>query len=477
MYTPGGSGLPGSSGYVRPLSEVDAGHSTGTPFLIAGEVSEDFRARIEIDTQLDTYVFNDAAQNTAKHIIRATTQTLTVSGGYLTTNASSITTNNTGCSFLTYQFFPVTAGAELYAYFKLKFTGTWKATNTIIDVGFTGIPAATTPYAPTDGAYFRANSTGLIGVLNNNGTEVTTSVFRIASADGSVTTDWAPTIGTEYDCIVTIGENAVVFWLDQRDGNGYCLVGRLATAIASGRPCFSGAVQFGIREAIAGGAASAAMGAGIASYGISQGGFGQTRPIATQLAMMGASGAQGQQGHASLGSTALLTNSLAAGAGAAMTNTTAALGVGLGGQFSAQPTLAADTDGILCSYQNPAATNAITGRNLVVTGVWIDAVVTAAFTGGPVLYAYSLAWGHTAVSMATAEAATTKAPRRKPLGVQTFVVTAAVGAQPGGGRIFIPLDDVVVAPGQFIAVCAKNQGTVTSAGVICFQVGFSSHWA
>jgi hypothetical protein len=52
---------------------------------------------------------------------------------------------------------------------------------------------------------------------------------------------------------------------------------------------------------------------------------------------------QGQTGQ-TLGSTALYTNSQAAGAGAAMTNTTAALGSGLGGQFAALPTLAISTD-------------------------------------------------------------------------------------------------------------------------------------
>jgi hypothetical protein len=44
-------------------------------------------------------------------------------------------------------------------------------------------------------------------------------------------------------------------------------------------------------------------------------------------------GAQGQNG-GTMGSTALFTNSLACGAGVAPTNTTAALGSGLGGQFA-----------------------------------------------------------------------------------------------------------------------------------------------
>lgn len=461
------------SGYNRPMSEVDFGRSRGEAFLLAGEVSEDFRARVELDTQLDTYTFNDVLQNTSKHIYRTTTMTDTWAGGFLNTNASAITTINTGTLFLTYQYFPINAGAETYAYFKLKFTGTWAVTNTTIDVGFLGTPAVATPYAPTDGAYFRANSSGLFGVLNNNGTEDTTAAF-ISPITGLA---FAPTIGTEYDCIVTIGENAVVFWIDFRDGNGYAMAGRLTTPIGSGRPLLSASVQFGIRHAIGGSAASAVMGAAIASYGVSQGGYNFNRPIATQMTMMGASSAQGQSGHSALTSTALYTNSLAAGAGAAATNTTAALGSGLGGQFSVQPTLAAGTDGIIASYQNPAPSNVITGRQLIITGILIDGLVTTALTGGPVLYAWSLAWGHTAVSLATTEAATTKSPRRKALGFQGYPVTAAVGQQPVGGQLYIPLDDVVVNPGEFIQAVAKNLGTVTSAGVITCLVTFTGHWA
>ena len=49
-----------------------------------------------------------------------------------------------------------------------------------------------------------------------------------------------------------------------------------------------------------------------------------------------------------------------------MTNTTAALGTGLGGQFSALPTLAVNTDGIICSYLNPIPTSAIPGKQMVI---------------------------------------------------------------------------------------------------------------
>ena len=56
--------------------------------------------------------------------------------------------------------------------------------------------------------------------------------------------------------------------------------------------------------------------------------------------------------------------------------------------------LTANNDGKLITFQNPAGTINITGRNLVITGVTLDGVVSVVFVGGPVLYAFALAYGH-----------------------------------------------------------------------------------
>jgi hypothetical protein len=123
----------------------------------------------------------------------------------------------------------------------------------------------------------------------------------------------------------------------------------------------------------------------------------------------------------------------------------------------------------------PTGSTTQTPRSLIISGVWIDGIVSTAFTGGPVYYVYSLAFGHTTVSLATAEAATAKAPRRIPLGIQTYVVTAPVGTL--GQRIYTPFQQPIhVAPGEFVQVVAKNVGTVTSAGVICMSIGIDARW-
>ena len=186
-------------------------------------------------------------------------------------------------------------------------------------------------------------------------------------------------------------------------------------------------------------------------------------------------GYEGQAGGA-LGSTALYTNSLAAGAGAAATNTTAALGSGLGWQFSLLPTLTAGTDGIISSYQNPAGTAAVPGKCLYIRGVKIHGVVTTALTGGPVIGAFSAAYGHTSVSLATADGAGTKAPRRISIGIQCFAATAAVGTR-DDRELFLDLETpICVQPGEFFQVVMKNLGTVTTAGVITYLIYVDAYW-
>jgi hypothetical protein len=457
------------SGYVRPLSEVDAGRVTGAPYLLAGEVSEDYRNRVEVDTIFDSHTFHETAQFTGKHIYRNTTMTNTWAGSALNTNGSGITTINTGTLLQTYQHFPLLCGSNTYSYFNFAVTGTNFVTNTNVDIGlFTA--ATTTPFAPTDGSYIRINNTGIQGVSNFNGAEQTTAPFKVVDGGANFT----PTIGTFYDVIINNSWGRCVFWMDLRDGNGFTRVGELTYAAGAGLPSSVFRLPFSIRHAIGGTAASAVMGIKLGAYAVSQGGFQNTRSeLVTAGVVTG--GQQGQQGHTQ-GSLALYTNSLPPGAGAAMTNTTAALGVGLGGQFSCLPTLGAQIDGIVCSYQNPAPTAAIAGQTLIIKGVWIDGIVTTVLANtAPVVYMFALAYGHTAVSSSTAEAATTKAPRRIYLGMQQYGTNAAVLTQ--GARIFVPFDrPIPVNPGEFVAITAKNIGTVTTTGVITFAIGFDAGW-
>ena len=59
--------------------------------------------------------------------------------------------------------------------------------------------------------------------------------------------------------------------------------------------------------------------------------------------------------------------------------------------------------------------------------------------------------------------------------METFAATAAVGAL-GAGVYMAFQNPIVVNPGEFVAIAAKNMGVVTSAGVITVLVTFDCRW-
>lgn len=89
---------------------------------------------------------------------------------------------------------------------------------------------------------------------------------------------------------------------------------------------------------------------------------------------------QGMSG-STMGSLALYTNN-ANPVAAVPTNTTAALGSGLGGSFWETDTLAVNTDGIIMSYQVPVMSANLPSKRLSVRGVKINTFVQTALTGG-----------------------------------------------------------------------------------------------
>jgi hypothetical protein len=332
--------------------------------------------------------------------------------------------------------------------------------NQVIEFGLF-VPTTTT--APTDGAWFQWTSAGLIGVAAFNGATVQTGTLTAVNVANQF---------CAFDIIV--GAREVEFWRDD------VLLAILLIPSGQGTPFITTglpySVQFRNSNTVTGSPVPQLKVSGVEVDYID---FGTTPDVNQVQGWQGLHSSQGISG-GTMGTTALFSNSLAAGAGAAMTNTTAALGSGLGGQFSALPTLAVGTDGIVCSFQVPAGGINQTPRRISISQIRIQGGVTTILAGGPVLYAYSLAYGHTALSLATAETgsfvtATTKAARRIPLGFETYAATAAVGAVGGGVIVDFPVP-VIVNPGEFVAITAKNLGVVTTTGVITLLVTFNGSW-
>lgn len=443
---------PSRVGAIRMFSENDTGLKTGTPYLVSPETDDDYRLRIASEAIFDRETFNYAAQSTGKFNYRNTTMTNAWNAAGMSTNSGNITTITTGTQFSTYAEFPLIGASLLYCEIEGSFNAQ-PTTNTIIDFGMFR-PAITNPYAPADGIYFRLTSAGVFGVVNSNGTETQTGVF-----------DFAYNNNEKYQFIISIHQREVEFWI-----NGV-LYAALENPVGQGQPCMSASLPFSVRHAITGGAAGAALSFVLNNYAISIGGpnISQSASVLGQRVYGSYQGLSG----GTMGSLATYPNS-ANPTAAAPSNTalTANLPAGLGGQGAVIAAAAAATDGIWGSYQVPAGTANVQGRRLVVRGAYIDLVnLGAAVATTATVIQFSLAFGHTAVSLATAEAAAAKASRRVPLGIASWLVGAAIGAQPQNGRIEVDLGDapVFVNPGEFVQLVGKFlAGTATASQVINF---------
>lgn len=451
--------------FVMKSENDDGSHrADGVAQVLSPETDLDYRLRTAGDMLLDHETFNYTAQNTGKHSYTTTTLTMGWTAGNLTTNASSITTTTTGAMVTTRAFFPILGTSTLSTDMEMAFSNQ-PQTNTIIDFG-AFIPGAANPFTPADGCFFRLSSAGLQGVCSNNGTETSTSVFS-----------WTLTANKKYQFIVYIHQRAAEFWIgDPTSGDeaNIYMYGVIPVPAGQAQVVMSGALPVSVRHAIVGGAAGGIIQAQLGAYSVRVGGpqFSREFGGGSGNAMYGSY--QGLSG-GTMGSLAQYANS-ANPTAAVPTNTTAALATGLGGQFWETDTLAVTTDGIVMSYQNPAGTANVAGRRMRIQSVKLNSYVQTALTGGGYVAQWSLAFGHTAVSLATAEAANAKAPRRIALGVQS--VAAAATALTVLSEVLVNFNEapVYVNPGEFVQLVKKKVGTAPSAGVIAHTVTVVYSW-
>ena len=460
------SANPGNIGGVRTFSENDQGSLTGAVNLKSPEVDLDYRMRVSQDLLLDDEVFNYVAQNTGKHAYANTTMTNAWSAGQLTTNSGNITTTTTGTQVTTYSFFPFTGTTTLSLDVEIGFTAQ-PQTNTFIEWGV-GMPGTATT-APTDGVFFRLSSAGLQGIASFNGTETSTGVFPLSAGTGT----WVYTNSKRYQFISYQSATEAYFWVN--DSTGAVLLGKVSLPTAQGMVSMASAGQAFFKHSIRGGAGGATISATIARYSIRQGGAQIESSLVTQNArILGAY--QGLSG-GTLGTLSrvgtITTGNEANVAAAVPTTTTAALGSGLGGAFWETVSLAVNTDGIIMSYQVPAGTVNIPGRRLVLCGLYLSSYVQTVIVGGPYTAEWFLAFGHTSVSLATAESATTKAPRRIVLPIVQQVTTAqAMQTTVAQSVTFIDFRDapVYVNPGEFVQLCTRHIGTAGTSGTVAHRV-------
>lgn len=410
-----------------------------------------------MDSLLFQDVFAGAAINSALWTSPVTTMTVTIANGFVNLNAGVSTASGAVARVSSYRTFPKFTSFGLYWEANMQFSQTPQANN-VCEWGF-GIATGTA--APTDGAFFRLNAAGEFrAVINNNGTETQSGTLSFASLVGTNTTRHFTIQWTE---------DGVLFWIDD------VLVALVDLPTAGALPTASSALPILLRNYNSGVTAAAQV-MRAANVTISFADMDSEKPFGHVMAGMGLCAYQGQTG-GTMGSTANYANS-ANPTAAVPTNTTAALGSGLGGQFWETDTLAVTTDGIISSYQNPVATAALPGKTLHITGVKIESYIQTVLTGGGYNAQWSLAFGHTAVSLATAEASgsSTKAPRRVALGQQSVAAAAAALTTLATVQARFDASPIPVFPGEFIATVKKKVGTAPSAGVVAHLITFDGYW-
>jgi hypothetical protein len=445
----GDAASPAGVGSLRMFSENDAGTVTGTPALASPETTNDHRLRTVNDTILDDEVFCYANQNTGKHSYAATTLTMALASNALVTNSGNITTINTASFFRTQQYFELCGSQNATTVVFEAALSAALATNTTIDFGMF-LQSGTSPYAPTDGAYFRITSAGFAGVINFNGAETTTSIFPFTH-----------TINQVYGFKIVINTDRVQFWINN------VLYATLVTQVANGAPFASQTLPLQIRHAIGATAAGAALSLRVFTYNIQV----NDQTNLPYQSMRGGS-PQVQQGATTGGQ--LTTYATGAEPGVVtLTANTAPATNSLGGLYLLPVAITpAASDYPLFAWLNPVGTAAIPGKVFVCTGVIIGELsVTTALTGGPLLLQWAIGYGSTASSLATTESATftaggtTKIARKIPLGAQSLLAASAVGViSPGFQRSFADAP-LPINPGEYLHIILRIPGgTATTAG-------------
>lgn len=328
-----------------------------------------------------------------------------------------------------------------------------------------GLGLASGVTAPTDGVFFRINASGVPqGVANFGGSE---TVVTLQDTPGHT---WAPAANTMYHWLIVAHNDVTEFWVDD------VLMGVVNTPATVGSPCASMSLPL-LMRLYNSGTVTTAQRLEVGSCSVTLGDQNAIRLWPTTMGVMGLSSINAPDGQTA-GQTANYANS-AAPASATLSNTAAGYGPTLlGGQWQFAAPAGAETDYVLFAYLNPAGTNAIPGKNLIIRGVRIETYnMGAAVATTPTLLQWGLAAGQTAITMATADSATagTRAGRRVALGVQSLPVGAAVGA--AATPVDVNLDaPIVVEPGTYLHVLVKVPvGTATASQIIrgtCFINGY-----
>lgn len=454
---------PLKSGAVALYCVNDEGEALGERYLKSPEVSQDYRLRVGLDTILFSDTFNATAQNTGTWKHAFTTMTMTQSAGFLNVNAAGTSTVSGNFAYLqSWRYFALQGTAPL----AVEFTGQFTAYPVANEIFQAGLGVATGAADPVDGVWFELTSAGLYGVQRYN-SGVATKTQLVADVS-------TLPLNSNAKYVAVIGEREIEWWIDD------VLYGRADMPNANGQPFISTALPVFMQKynsSTVGSSPNMIVKVGDVSVTLMD--INANMTWANQMASCGL-GMQGLNG-GTMGSPQVQWANTALPTAAAATNTTAALGAFLGGIFQMNAPATSATDVIVASYQNPVGGVNQTPRTMKLRGIRVDCVnAGAAVATTGTVFAVAVAWGGTALSLATAETgsfvtATAKARRIQPIGVVSFPVGAAIGAQATGIQFDFEAP-LVINPGEYVQVVAKILlGTATASEVFQWVISPNLH--
>jgi hypothetical protein len=384
------------------------------------------------------------------------TMTITVAGGFLNLDANATTTASTYAIAKTYRTFPIFQDVGLRFESAIQFSQV-PQTNTVMEWGL-GLMA--TNATPTDGAFFRINGNGdFLAVTNFNGTENYVDLGFVAAA------------GTRYDTTIVVNANNAYFYIN----NNLAASIAVTAAGSSTTAAYEQPVSFRIYNTSSVPSYANIMKIGAVAVTLLDGGA--SRTWAHSMVGAGGNAIQNTLGGGTTGQTANYVNSTAP-ASATLSNTAGGYTT-LGGQWQFATVAGAETDYALFAFLNPAATAAVPGRALYVTGIRIDSLNTgAAVATSSTILQWGCSAGATAATLVgTVDSAGAKIVRRVTLGLQSFAIGAAIGASPLPGPIDTQFaSPMVVNAGEYFHVIVKSPiGTATTSQIIrgtCFINGY-----
>lgn len=442
------------NGILAITGRSDAGDFTGTPLDIDPEVDADYRMRVAQDRLDFQETFSGAALNSAQWSSTVTTMATAVSGSCLSLNSANSVATSAVARVQSYRSFVLTPGGALELDIPIKVVAASVGiANTTWELGFFLASGIT---APTDGVFLRMNAAGDLQLVASFGGAETQSA---PIAFTTTPTGWDSAVlpeNVDREVLLVVTASTVYLWIDDT------LITTLEQPAA--QPAFMQAQSLPVTFRVynsAGIAPATATQIRVGPMAVTTCGLTNTLSVAETATLMGAGGYQGQSG-GTMGSTANWANS-AAPAAATLSNTAAGYTT-FGGQYLFNAPAGAETDYALFGFQVPALAANANNKNLLIYGVRIDAInIGADVATTATVLQWAIGVGSTAVSLATAEAATTRARRVVPLGMQGFIVGAAIGAA-GATVQKVFRGGLLAEPGSFVHIIMKVPvGTATAS--------------